>query len=128
MSTAREQWTRALAHVGAARSKFGARKKVVDGVTFDSTKEANHYQQLRLRELAGEIKELERQPKFPLYVQSRSGTQVMVSTYVADFRYREGPNGILRVEDVKSVATRTPLYKLKKKMVETIYGITIYEV
>lgn len=123
----REAWT-SFVQQKAPRQKYGARKKVVDGFTFDSTKEANYYQELRHRELLGEIKELERQPKFPLYVRSRSGTDVMVCLYIADFRYREGPKGLLRIDDVKSAATKTSLYKLKRKMVEAQYGIQIREV
>ena len=51
---------------------------------------------------------------------------VCVGHYIADFRYREGPRGILRIEDVKGV--KTAVYKLKKRMVEAQYGIQITEV
>jgi hypothetical protein len=44
---------------------------------------------------------------------------------VADFRYRQGPRGILVIEDVKGM--RTPTYRLKRKMVEAQYGFEIME-
>lgn len=45
---------------------------------------------------------------------------------MADFSYHE--NGILVVEDVKSKATKTPLYQLKKKLVKALYGIDVKEI
>ena len=49
-----------------ARNKYGARKTVIDGITFDSKREAIRYQELKLLERAGEIKDLELQPKYIL--------------------------------------------------------------
>lgn len=46
--------------------------------------------------------------------------------YIADFTYRE--NGQLVVEDVKSDATRTDAYKIKKKLMLSVYGVRIKEV
>ncbi len=92
-----------------------------------SKREARRYQELRLLEKAGEIKGLELQPKFPLYTPSRSwGKHELVGVYIADFRYREGPRGILKIEDVKGF--KTPLYKWKKKHVEAQYGVQIVEI
>lgn len=109
------------------KSKYHAQPTVVDGIRFASKAEARHYAELKLREKAGEIKNLELQPKFPLMVPEHgSGFDVKVGHYIADFRYREGPKGVLRVVDVKGM--KTPVYRLKKKMVEAQYGITITEV
>jgi hypothetical protein len=115
------------------RNKFGAVPTVVENIRFHSKKEARRYQELRLLEQAGEIRELEIQPKFPLFVPGRGAggpyARVHVADYVADFRYREGERGILRIEDVKGGrATKTPIYRLKKRMVEALYGIEITEV
>jgi hypothetical protein len=109
----------------AKRSKYGAIPTVVDGIRFASRKEANRYAELKLLERGGLVKELELQPKFPLYVMG-GRKQVQVATYIGDFRYRFGPQGILVVEDVKGM--KTPVYRLKKRMVETQYGIEITEV
>jgi hypothetical protein len=100
------------------RSKYRAKPTIVDGVRFASQAEARHYAELKLREKAGEIKNLELQPKFPLMVSGQK-----VGTYIADFRYREGPKGVLRVVDVKGYDL--PLGKWKRKHTEAQYGITI---
>jgi hypothetical protein len=107
--------------------KYGAVRTAVDGVTFASKAEARRYAELKMREKAGEIRDLELQPKFPLCVRNRSQyDDDLIGVYVADFRYREGPNGILRIEDVKGM--KTALYRWKKKHVEAQYGITITEI
>jgi hypothetical protein len=84
--------------------------------------------ELKLLEKAGEVKELELQPKFPLHVpvKGRANLFQQVAFYVADFRYRRGPRGVLVIEDVKGVRTQT--YRLKKRMFETQYGLEITEV
>lgn len=111
------------------KHKYGAVATVVDGVRFSSKAEARRYTELRLLEKAGEIKGLEVQPKFKLMVpECGSGFDVQVGHYVADFRYRQGPKGVLVVEDVKSTPTKTAIYRLKKKMVEATHGIQITEV
>lgn len=119
------------------RSKYGAQPTVVDGIRFHSAKEAARYQELRLLEKAGEIWELELQPRFPLKVASTSGQamraaaaiagtlDLKIGEYRGDFRYHDKRDGII-VEDVKGF--KTPLYRWKKKHVEAQYGITIREV
>ena len=47
-----------------------------------------------------------------------------VATYVGDFRYIDR-NGIA-VEDVKGM--RTPVYRLKAKLMLAVHGITVREV
>ncbi len=107
--------------------KYGAIPTTVEGIRFQSKAEAHRYLELRLLEKAGEIKGLELQPSFPIHVaHHRGGELTQVCVYKADFRYREGPRGLLKVEDVKGVCT--PVYKLKKKMVEAQYGIQITEI
>lgn len=99
-------------------SKYGAQSVVVDGHRFPSKREAARYRLLKLRAAAGDIEGLELQPRYPLVVNG-----VKVAVYVADFRYREA--GAVVVEDVKGV--RTPVYRLKKKLVSALYGFTIKE-
>lgn len=114
----------------SATSKYGAVRTKVDGVTFASKREAKRYGELKMLEKAGEISELELQPVYPLYVRGPNMAMIKVATYRADFRYRllsDGwPGNGTVVEDAKGVRTET--YRLKKKMVEAIYGITITEV
>ena len=63
------------------------------------------------------------QVAFPLIKKSEYGREIK---YIADFTYYE--NGHLVVEDVKSKATVTPVYKIKRRLMQEIYGITIKEV
>jgi hypothetical protein len=106
--------------------KYRAQPTVIDGIRFASKAESRRYQELKLLEKAGEIKELEIQPKFPIYVCRRQNGELHEAfKYVADFRYREGPQGALVIEDVKG--TRTRMYSLKKKAFELQYGIQIRE-
>lgn len=108
--------------------KYGAVPTEVDGIRFASKAEARRYAELRLLEQAGEIKQLECQPRFPLHgaCAGAPSMRAKVGDYVADFQYREGPNGILVIEDVKGV--KTALYRWKKKHFEAQYGLTITEI
>lgn len=107
------------------RHKFNAKATVVDGIRFASMAEAKRYGELKLSLKAKRIAHLECQPVFPLIVNG-----VKVGKYVADFRYvvpawdYEEPTIV--VEDVKGM--KTPMYRLKKKIVEAQYGITITEI
>lgn len=107
--------------------KYRAKPCVINGIRFASQREGARYLELQLLEKAGEIKELELQPKFPIYVCRRQNGELHEAfKYVADFRYREGPRGVLVIEDVKGM--KTALYRLKKKAFELQYGIEIREV
>lgn len=132
--------------VPATRGKYGATKTTVDNITFDSKREAVRYSQLKLMQQAGHIRFLRWQPRYTLCALVVSDAQLddanageivnrrhAVCDYVADFEYEEPrPHapGYWRkvVEDVKSKATRTPLYQLKKKMFESQYGVQIQEI
>ena len=48
------------------KSKYNAKKTSIDGHSFDSEKEANYYEELKLRLRAGEIKGFCIQPTFIL--------------------------------------------------------------
>lgn len=101
--------------------KYGNRRVEYDGFVFDSRLESLRYQELVLFERAGEIKDLELQPKFSLDVNGHH-----IANYYADFRYLDCKTGQIVVEDVKGM--RTKEYRLKKKLVEAIYGMTVVEV
>ncbi len=100
------------------RNKYGAIKTTVDGIKFDSKKEAARYRALVLLQKAGHISDLSLQPRFDLII---NGTKI--GFYKADFKYTQ--DGKVVVEDVKGVLT--PVYKIKKKMIKAIYGFDIYE-
>lgn len=108
------------------RSKYGAIRTTINGITFASKAEASRYSELQILLKSGEITDLKLQPRYPLVFTPRKGAEpVNVGTYVGDFWYRKR-NGAAVTEDVKGVLT--PVYRLKKKIVESIYGITIVEV
>ena len=94
--------------------KYNNKKTYVDGIKFDSKGEANRYKELKLLEKAGEIKDLELQPKFTLIPKNKGNRAV---TYTADFKYIE--NGKTIIEDYKGYETKE--FKLKKKMFEYFY-------
>ena len=109
-------------------SKYGNRKTVVDGIQYDSVREAKRGAELRLMERTGIISDLQRQAKYTLIpAQKRGGRTVeRPVTYIADFQYTE--NGETVVEDVKSPATRTPQYIIKRKLMLWEFGIQVREI
>lgn len=112
---------RAKAYRYKSSGKYNAKKTVIDGITFDSKKEASRYQELKLMEKAGAIMNLELQPRFLLqdkYIYQ--GKTVRKIEYIADFRYKDTKTGKTIVEDVKGV--KTDIYKLKKKLFLCRYG------
>lgn len=104
--------------------KYGNRKTVVDGITFDSKAEANRYEELRALELTGVIKGLELQKPYRLCKGRWENGKPFSITYRADFVYTL--DGEIIVEDVKGY--RTEAYQLKKKLMRAVYGIEITEV
>ncbi len=106
-------------------SKYHAHKVTVDGITFDSKKEAQRWSELKLMESAGIITDLQRQVTFVLLPSQKDGgrTERPVK-YVADFTYQE--NGKTVVEDTKGMKTKD--YIIKRKLMRYIHGITIKEV
>lgn len=119
-----------------------ASRLVQDGneIRFDSQKEARRYDELLARLRAGRIKDLKLQPEFTLQESYRTPEGVLVRAirYRADFSYMEravahpleGPEEVWRqvVEDVKSEATKTRVYAMKRKMLMETHGIYIREV
>lgn len=125
-------------------SKYGARKTVVDGITFDSKKEANRYRELKLLEKAGKISNLKLQVPFELIPAQYEETGEVYTkgankgkpkrgrciekavAYIADFVYTTcelHPDVGVRinkfvskeiVEDVKGM--RTSVYIIKRKL------------
>ncbi len=114
------------------RSKYGARKTVVDGIIFDSKKEANRYRELKMLERAGEICCLRLQVPFELIPAQYEETGEVYTrgankgkpkrgkciekavTYIADFVYYNSDATVRTVEDVKGM--RTPVYIIKRKL------------
>lgn len=102
-------------------SKYKAKKVEVDGIVFDSKKEANRYSELRWLERGGVIDNLRLQVPFVLIDKSEYGRAIK---YIADFVYTECDKEI--VEDVKGF--KTDVYKIKKRLLAERYGIEVREI
>lgn len=112
------------------KNKFNARKTKVDGHTFDSAKEAKRYAELRILEKQGVISNIKLQPKYmlvvnnlPVLIKSARYPNGRQASYRADFTYVE--NGQIIVDDVKSKATDTEASRLRRALVEAIYGVEV---
>ena len=101
--------------------KYHNKKTIVDGITFDSKKEADRYVELSIMQKVGTIQGLKMQVPFEL-IPKQKGERAC--KYVADFTYIE--NGEQVVEDVKG--KRTPEYVMKRKLMLERHGIRIREV
>ena len=109
------------------RSKYHSKKVIIDGIKFDSKREGEYYQKLKILEKKGLIKDLELQKEYLLQdkfvINGKTRRKI---TYRADFSYVSTEDDRLHVIDVKGF--RTDLYKLKKKLFEYKYGVEIEEV
>ena len=106
----------------AAPTKYRAVPTKVDGIRFASKKEARRYAELLLLQKAGHIADLALQPRIKCTMNG-----VHICDYVADFFYydrRISTRGMV-YEDCKGY--KTPVYKLKKKLVLALTGIEITE-
>lgn len=107
--------------------KYRAKKTVVDGIKFDSKKEATRYQQLKQLETEGKIKDLVLQPEYELIPKfKKNGKTYRKTVYKADFSYFDIETDKIIIEDVKGF--KTDVYALKKKMFEYKYDYEIKEV
>ena len=107
-------------------------------VDFDSKKEARRYDELMAMLRAGQIRDLKLQPQFTIQeaYTTPEGQRVRAIRYQADFSYERATepdcNGEIHwlrvVEDVKSRATKTRVYEIKKKLLREKLGIEIREV
>lgn len=101
------------------RRKYGNERVQVDGIVFDSRKEARYYEELKMRRVAGDLKLVLLQVPFILPGNIR---------YKADFLTID-KDGNYEVIDVKSDATRkNRVYINKKKQMAAVWGIEIKEV
>ena len=100
------------------KNKYRNKKTEIDGIRFDSMREAVRFRELKLLELTGEIIHLELQPKFDIVPSVKwNGKTLRKRVYVADFKYYEAQTGRFVVEDVKSKITAVnPVYTLKRQL------------
>lgn len=124
------------------KSKYGAEKVTIDGIKFDSKKEANRYRDLKILEKIGEITNLQMQVKYVLIPAQREPDTVgkrggiikgklieREVSYIADFVYTD-VNGNRVVEDVKGYrgGGAYEVFKIKRKLMLYIQKIKVEEV
>lgn len=113
-------------------NKYKAKKTVVDGIPFDSEKEAKRYGELKILLRSGKIADLELQKKFVLIPSQRINGKTVERecAYFADFVYTE--NGQTVVEDVKGyrdpASAAYAKYTIKRKLMLQKYGVRIKEI
>lgn len=99
-------------------------ERTVDGIVFDSKKEARRYGELKLLQRAGQIKDLKWQVTFPVAIRGKH-----FCDYKCDFMYFDETRDLLVIEDVKSTGTAADAaYRLRKKAAEIFHDIKIEEV
>lgn len=122
------------------KNKYHAKSCIINGMSFDSKKEAKRYRELLLLEKAGVIHNLQRQVKYEIIPAQyrvykrygkngrtlKDGKKLLEHNciYIADFVYEMDGNTI--VEDAKGV--RTADYIIKRKLMLYVHGIGIKEV
>lgn len=101
------------------KNKYGNRKTTIDGITFDSKREAEYYMELKQLKAAGEIKDFGLQPKYELQPKfKKNGKTYRPIDYYADFIVDHN-DGTTEVIDIKGMETKD--FKIKKKMFEYKY-------
>ena len=113
------------------RNKFNASKHYIDGIRFDSGKEAERYLVLKDKQKRGEIYALQVHKPYVIVDRKRVGKHSIAERkYIPDFvYYRSGTNELV-VEDVKGYKKGTPyqLFTLKKALMFEKHGIWVHEV
>lgn len=98
-------------------TKYRAVKTTLDGITFDSKREAARYAELKMMQAQGVIDRLELQPVYQITINGRKVCKV-----IPDFRYFCNARQRHVVEDVKSPATeKNATFRLKKRLLEAAY-------
>lgn len=108
-----------LTKQASTRSKYNAKKVVIDNITFDSKAEAAYYQQLKLLKMTGEVVSFDLQPEFVLQDSFvKNGKKYHAIKYKADFlvRYSDGHEELI---DIKGMLTKE--FILKRKLFEMRY-------
>lgn len=102
------------------RSKYGARKVELDGMIFDSKQEARDWSELKIRERAGEIRNLRRQVVFKC-----EWNGVQICKYIADFAFEEKRDGEWHPVVADTKGFETALFRIKAKIMLAAHDVEI---
>ena len=110
-------------------TKYASKKVVIDGIKFDSKREAARYRELMLLQKAGKVAGITLQVPFvlahPVKFEGSKRSQPAVR-YYADFVYTDCELGKIVVEDVKSpVTAKLSTFILKRHLMLAIHGIDV---
>lgn len=121
------------------KNKYHSKKVEINGIVFDSIKEAKRWGKLSLLETAGAISDLQRQVKYVLIPTQREPDTVGARggikkgkviekecAYIADFVYKDLTLNETVVEDTKGFRTKD--YIIKRKLMLYIHKIRVKEV
>lgn len=107
-------------------SKYHNNKVEINGIKFDSKKEAEYYLYLKSLLKEGKIKDLKLQTRFELQPSFKLNNKtIRAITYKADFTFYDA-NNRYHIVDVKGFKTKE--YLLKKKLLEYKYETEIEEI
>lgn len=142
---AQPSWLTGRTNAPPSRTKTGNQRFTLDGIEFDSKREAYRYAELSLLLKAGKIRDLQRQITYELIPAQREPDIIGVRGgitkgkciergvyYVADFVYVDNETGETVVEDAKGYRqTDAAMYKvfvMKRKLMLWRHGIRVREV
>ena len=112
-----EEFRQAMA--GKPKSKYRNEPITIDGVRYDSKREATYILNLRLREKEGEVYGIELQKRYALI----GPDGLLITTYVADATFWDQKEKRFRIIDVKGV--ETAVFKIKKKLMKSLLGLDV---
>lgn len=108
-----------------SKSKYRNKSIEIDGIKFHSTKEGKYYSDLKTKKSLGEIKDFKMQVCYEIKI-----NDIHIANYFLDFlvEYLDNTYDYIDVKGKDKVSNKwikTDVFKLKKKLVEAIYGINI---
>jgi len=104
------------------QSKYKSKSQITKDGFFQSKKELERWEYLVGQNLLGKISQLERQVRYPF-----RHNDILIATYIADFRYKNNRTGEIIVEDMKSEMTvKLSEFRIKARMMKAFYDIDIF--
>lgn len=110
-----EQYQDFLGKQKPKKNKYNAKKTKVDGITFDSKKEADYYVGLKMLLRAGEIKGFARQAEF---IVIEGDDETAPTKYKADFVvfHKDGQAEVIDVKGIETAEFKLKMKALREKM------------